>query len=292
MTRPGPTEVFAFERPRLLGLAYRICGSLIDAEDVVQDAWLRWSGAEYEQIERPAAWLTTVTSRLALDRLRATARRKETYVGPWLPEPVATAPGPEDAAEAAETLTLGFLAVLEQLDPTSRVVFLLTDVFGYPSDEVAATVGKTPAACRQIASRARRKLRGARPRRARAADRALADRLLSVITAGDVDAAMALMAEDVVLLSDGGPHRRAARRPVIGRWRVARLLSNLAQRLPPGTSVDHVTVNTAAGFYVRNPSGQPDAAIAFDVTDGAVSAIWVVNNPEKLTHMDTPVALA
>lgn len=147
-------EVFSAQRPRLLGLAYRILGRVVDAEDVVQDAWLRWAAADPGNIERPEAWLTTVTTRLALDRLKAAQRRRETYLGPWLPEPVLTAPGPEQTVEAAETLTLGFLAMLDRLDPVSRVVFLLTDVFGYPSADVSAAVGKSSAACRQIAARA------------------------------------------------------------------------------------------------------------------------------------------
>jgi len=293
VTRTDSTpDLFAAERPRLVGLAYRICGSVVDAEDVVQEVWLKWSGADRNGIERPAAWLTTVTSRLALDRLRSAARRKETYVGPWLPEPLITSPGPEEAIEAAETLTLGFLAMLERLDPVSRVVFLLTDVFGYSSEEVSEAVSKTPVACRQIATRARKKLRGARPSHPSPSDRVVVDRLLAAIASGDSSAAIALMTDDVVLVSDGGPKRHAARRPVVGPQRVTRLLVNVAKRVAPGTEIEPVTINRAPGFYLRDPSGDPDTAIAFDLTDGAVSAIWVVNNPEKLTHMDTPVVLS
>lgn len=175
-------RVFSDQRARLLGLAYRVLGSVVDAEDVVQEVWIRWAGADQAAIERSAAWLTTVTTRLALDRLKSARRRREAYVGPWLAEPIVTAPGPEDAVVAAETLTLGFLAMLEQLDPTARVVFLLTDLFGYDSAEVAATVGKSPAACRQIASRARRRLRaGAAPAKPSRADRAVADRLMAAL---------------------------------------------------------------------------------------------------------------
>jgi RNA polymerase sigma-70 factor, ECF subfamily len=288
----GPeADPFEADRRRLLGLAYRICGSLVDAEDVVQEAWLRWSAADRLSIERPAAWLTTVTSRLALDRLRMVARRRESYVGPWLPEPVVTDPGPEEAVEAAETLTLGFLAMLEQLDPVARVVFLLTDVFGFSSEEVAEAVGRSPVNCRQIASRSRRKMRGARPVHPSAADRVVADRLLGAVSVGDTRAVIALLSDDVVLVTDGGPKRHAARRPVVGPERVARFLTNVAKRVPAGTEVRPVTVNTAAGFYLRDPSGAPDAALAFDLTDGVVSAIWVVTNPDKLTFMDSPVAL-
>lgn len=289
MTGPDDHEiVFSDERPRLLGLAYRILGSVVDAEDVVQEAWLRWARVDREVIERPSAWLTTVTSRLALDRLKAARRRREDYVGPWLPEPILTVPSPEQAAETADTLTLGFLAMLEQLDPVARVVFLLTDVFAYPSSDVAAAVGRTPAACRQIATRARRKLRGATPRRPTAEDRSVADRLLAAISNGDIKAAMSLMAEDVVLVTDGGPNRHAARRPVVGPWRVSRFLSTVARRIPAGSAVEPVTVNCAVGFRLRTQTGQPDAAIAFDLTHGTVSAIWVVTNPDKLARLETP----
>jgi RNA polymerase sigma-70 factor (ECF subfamily) len=287
-----PGDQFSTERARLLGLAYRILGSLADAEDVVQEAWLRWSGADQGSIERPAAWLTTVTTRLALDRLKSAHRRRETYVGPWLPEPIITTPGPEETAEAAETLTLGFLAMLEQLDPTARVVFLLTDVFGYSSDEAAAAVGKSAVACRQIASRARRRLRNAKPSRPSPADRAIADRLMAALGSGDVEGAMALMSEDVVLVTDGGPKRHAARRPVAGPFRVTRFLATVGKRISPAVQYARVTVNTAAGFRLIDPDGQQDAVIAIDVTDGLVSAIWAVTNPDKLTHMDSPVLLS
>ena len=156
-------DIFEAERPRLLGLAYRILGSAVDAEDVVQEAWVRWQGAQ--GIERPAAWLTTVVSRLALDAWRAQQRKREDYVGPWLPEPVATEPDPAERAEMADSLTFGFLVLLDELSPVERVVFLLADVFGEAYTDIAATVGKTEAACRQIASRARRKLQESKPHR-------------------------------------------------------------------------------------------------------------------------------
>ncbi len=221
-------DVFEAERPRLLGLAYRILGSAVDAEDVVQEAWVRWQAAT--GIERPAAWLTTVVSRLALDAWRAQQRKREDYVGPWLPEPVATEADPAERAEMADSLTFGFLVLLDELTAVERVVFLLADVFGESFADISATVGKTEAACRQIASRARRKLQQSKPHRpeerlalpgARVAHRSLA---------GDVAATMALLDPDVVLTSDGGPHRHAARRPVIGADRVTRLLVNITQR--------------------------------------------------------------
>jgi RNA polymerase sigma-70 factor (ECF subfamily) len=294
-TRPvsdadAATAVFTAARPRLLGLAYRTLGSVADAEDVVQEAWLRWSAADHVTIERPDAWLTTVTGRLALDRLSSAQRRREAYVGPWLPEPVAVAPGPEDSAVAAESLTFAFLAVLEQLDPVSRVVFLLADVFGQPFDEVAAAVDRTPAACRQMAVRARRKVRAAAPGRPSPTDRQAVDRLLAAVMTGDIDSVMAALSADVVLVSDGGPTRHAARRPVIGPWRVARLLVSLAKRMSTEATMQAVTVNGRPGLFVADPV-HGDVVLGFDVSGDAVGAIWSVNAPDKVDHFTRPVEL-
>ena len=294
-TRPvsdadATTAVFTAARPRLLGLAYRTLGSVAEAEDVVQEAWLRWSTADHATIERPDAWLTTVTARLALDRLSSAQRRRETYVGPWLPEPVAVAPGPEDSAVAAESLTFAFLAVLEQLDPVSRVVFLLADVFGQRFDEVAVAVDRTPAACRQMAVRARRKVRAAAPARPAPQERQAVDRLLAAVMTGDIDSVMRALSADVVLVSDGGPTRHAARRPVVGPWRVARLLVNLAKRMSPGATMQSVTVNGRAGLFVADPV-HGDVVLGFDVTGDAVGAIWTVNAPDKVDHFTRPVEL-
>lgn len=284
------TAVFTAARPRLLGLAYRTLGSVTDAEDVVQEAWLRWSAADHAAIERPEAWLTTVTGRLALDRLTSAQRRREAYVGPWLPEPVAVAPSPEDSAVAAESLTFAFLVVLEQLDPVSRVVFLLADVFGQPFDEVAAAVDRTPAACRQMAVRARRKVRAATPARPCPTDRQAVDRLLAAVMTGDVDSVMAALSADVVLVSDGGSTRHAARRPVNGPWRVARLLVNLAKRMSPEATMQAVTVNGRAGMFIADPE-YGDVVLGFDVTGDTVGAIWTVNAPDKVGHFTRPVEL-
>ena len=174
----GNTDIFEQERPRLLGLAYRMLGSIVDADDVVQDAWLRWQTVESEVIRSPEAWLTTATTRLALDRIRSHRRRREEYVGPWLPEPLVSEAGPEEAAELADSLTFGFLTVLDRLGPIERAVFLLADVFAVPFAEIADTVGKSEAACRQIASRARRRLRERSNSRPVGADRQLVDTLV------------------------------------------------------------------------------------------------------------------
>ena len=287
---------FEAARPRLLGLAYRMLGTVADAEDVVQEAYLRWHATDHDAIERPEAWLTTVTSRLALDRLRSAQHRRESYVGPWLAEPVLVAPGPEEAAERADSLTLGFLAVLDRLGPVERAVFLLADVFAVPFAEIAETVGKSPAACRQIASRARTRVReGAPPHRAgpRPEDHALIAELLVAVATGDVDGAVARLAPDAVCVSDGGAHKRAARRPVVGAERVARFLINTSRKEydPAGASFAYATINGAPGIVV-SVDGEVDFAATFDAADdGRIAGIWLVRNPEKLGHLAGDVRL-
>ena len=281
MSIDGGLGVFAVEQPRLLGLAYRLLGSLADAEDVCQETWLRWSAADTASIERPPAWLTTVTTRLALDRLTSAQCRREVYVGPWLPEPVVVAPTPEEHAEMAESLTIGFLAVLEKLDPVSRAVFVLADVFGLSFDEVAAIVDRTPASTRQLAVRARRKVRAARPRPPSPAAQPIVDRLLAAVLNGDMAATMALLADDVVLVSDGGRNRRAARHPIVGPERVSRFIANLVRRSSPATNYQPARFNGSPGLWLQGPT-YGDTAICLDVTGDRVRRIWIVSAPDKL----------
>jgi RNA polymerase sigma-70 factor, ECF subfamily len=280
------TDVFAAERPRLLGLAYRMLGTIADADDVVQDAWLRWQGADLTGIRRPEAWLTTVTTRLCLDRIRAGRRRREEYVGPWLPEPLVIEEGPEEAAELADSLTLGFLTVLDRLGPVERAVFLLADVFAVPFAEIAETVGKSEAACRQIASRARARLRddSGGGGRSAGADRRLVDELLVAIAAGDIDGILARLAPDAVCVSDGGSTRRAARRPVVGADRIARLLVNLSHRYGEDLSLSAAVVNGDPGVVI-SLGGIVDLVAAFEIDADRVTAIRIVRNPDKLGHV-------
>ncbi len=295
-----PTAFFQAERPRLVGLAYRLLGSLTDAEDVVQEAWLRWSTVDHADLERPAAWLTTVTSRIGIDRLRARRRDRVEYVGPWLPEPLladsvntAAAPDPADVAALSDSLTTAFLVMLERLTPTERLVILLADVFGESFRSVAEVTGQSEDACRQLAVRARRKIRTAdRPSRSRDDERtrAIAGAFLAATLAGDRDAVMALLAPGAVLVSDGGAHRHAARRPVVGPERITRFVTNLVKRLPDGITLHPTAVNGSTGLLVRL-DGLPWLVQSFDIVDDLIVRIHYHVNPEKLAAVDRVTAL-
>lgn len=281
------TDVFDQERSRLHALAYRMLGSVADAEDVVQDAWLRWDRLGEDgrsAVERPAAWLTTATSRLALDRLRAARRQRVHYVGPWLPEPVLTAPDPAETVEFAETLTLGFLAALDRLSPVERAVFLLVDVFGEPYADVAVAVGKSPETCRQIAHRARERVRDARRggTTSEATRRALVEAFARACASGEVDELRRLLTDDVVVVSDGGAAVHAARRPVVGIDRASRLLVNLTARIPATAEVSIEQVNGEPGLVVW-VRGRARMVVAPQVDRaGRVAAVRIMVNPDKL----------
>jgi RNA polymerase sigma-70 factor (ECF subfamily) len=282
----GPVvDALIAERPRLVGLAYRITGSRLDAEDIVQDAWDRARRVPPESVDSPAAWLTTVVSRLAIDHLRSAQRRRETYVGPWLPEPVVTdaAEDPAQMAELAESLTFGFLRVLEALPPVDRAVFVLADVFAVPFPEIAGIVDRSPDACRQIATRARRRVRdSARHHLAPPDAGRVVEDLLLALTTGDADRVVGLLAPDVVLVSDGGADTRAARRPVVGPDRVGRLMVNLTRRgFEVPVTFHKAELNGMPGLVVRSVDG-PVMAMAIDVEDGKVRAVYNVLNADKL----------
>lgn len=267
------------ERPERRTSPCGPCRRIRPPEDIVQDVWLRWQTTD--GVERPAAWLTTVTTRLSIQQLRSSRHRLETYPGTWLPEPLIRGPSPEDTAELTESLTLGFLILLDELRPIERAVFVLADVFDVLPAEIASAVDRSEAACRQIASRARRRLHRDRTHQQTAADRRLTDRFLAAVAAGDVDAVVAQLAPDVVMVHDGGPTRRAARYPVIGPFRVARLLVNLAQRFDRRATLTPITVNGAPGALLYL-SGVPDTAISLETTGGLVTSIRMIRNPDKL----------
>lgn len=276
----APDEDFAAERPRLLGLAYRILASYSDAEDVVQEAWIRWQRVGHDDVDSPAAYLTTVVTRLALDRSRTIARRREHYVGPWLPEPIAVERGPEEHTEMADSLTLGFLMVLDRLNPTERAVWLLADVFGEPYALIASATAKSEAACRQIATRARRRLREERPAPPERLDASVLRRLLAAVAAGDLDQTLELLDADVVLVTDGGPDHKAARQPVVGADRVARFAINIARR-GEVTGLQETSINGSAAVVLQIGGVMP-LVITGEQHDGRLTRIFLLLNDEKL----------
>lgn len=280
-------EIFESERSRLRAVAYRIVGTPDDADDVVQDAWLRFSTADLAAIKNPAAWLTTVTSRLAIDRLRATSARRESYVGPWLSDPIANEPsvmaGPDDAVLLAESLSLGFMAVLERVTPLERAVFILHDVFAYSLDEVADIIERSPAATRQLAKRARDHVQEGRPRfdPDPAKVEQLTQALLGAAIGGEIDTLKSFLADDVFHISDGGPNHRAARAPIVGVERVARFFSNLAKRWEPGMEAHVVQANGQHAIYMTT-HGEPYLLMVANWVNGQVTSTHGVRNPEKM----------
>jgi RNA polymerase sigma-70 factor (ECF subfamily) len=281
-------SAFERERPRLTGLAYRMLGSRAEAEDVVQDAWLRWDGAAHEAVRSPAAWLTTTVTRLAIDRLRSAKARRESYVGPWLPEPIvvdraAAAPPIEDGLD---DLSMALLLVLERLSPAERAAFLLHDVFDYDYDDIAAILTRKAAACRQLVSRARRHVRDARPRfEADAESRErLLDAFVSAVNAGDVEGLTAILAEDAVFMSDGGGKANAARNPIRGAGKIVRFLLGIAAKAPPGFERRLVRVNGEPGM-VNTIDGRPHSVFSLAIAGGRITAIHAVLNPDKLARL-------
>ena len=283
-------ELYRDLRPLLSSIAYRMVGSVSEAEDIVQEAYLRLERAARARtrVEVPKAYLVSITTRLAIDHLRSARVRRESYVGQWLPEPVLSEPGPEQLAEMADSLSMAFLVLLETLSPVERAVFLLREVFGYGYDEIAGIVGKTETNCRQILARARRHVEAGRPRFSPSPDErdALARRFLSACDRGDVDDLVRLLADDVAFYSDGGGEAAAALEPVHGRDRVGRVLRGLltrAQRLD--MRLRPALVNGQPGATVVDAEDKIVGVVALDVADGAVARIWSVVNPHKLRHL-------
>ncbi len=284
-----------FERHRrlLFTVAYQMLGSVADAEDVVQDAWLRWSSGDRGGVADSRAYLVRVVSRLALDRLGAARTRRETYVGPWLPEPLvtATAPDPGEAAEIAEQVSLALLVVLETLSPLERAVFVLREVFGLPTAEVASAVGRSEAAVRQVAHRAREHVRARQPRfdPDRRTQREVTERFYAAVTGGDVAALLSVLSPGVLLVSDGGGIAGAARRPIEGADKVARFLLGVAAKgfATPGLEGRLTDVNGSPG-YVAWVDGVPFLALSPVVDDGRIAQVLVVVNPEKLAGLGQP----
>jgi RNA polymerase sigma-70 factor, ECF subfamily len=278
---------FEAQRLRLQRLAYRMLGSVAEAEDAVQDAWLRWSRTEPTQVDDPTAWLMSATTRLCIDRLRAARVRREAYVGPWLPDPlvedIAT-----DPVERAEDVSVAFLLALERLSPLERAVFLLHDVFDADYAVVARTLERSEAACRQLAARARAHVRDARPRFDVSQEEAarLASAFMDAARQGDFEALSNLLAEDAVLISDGGGKRPAALRPMVGREDIVALIKGLAWRgnWPPADKVRLARINGYLGAILEADDGV--TTLAFEPSDdGRLAAIYILRNPDKLGHV-------
>jgi RNA polymerase sigma-70 factor (ECF subfamily) len=281
------TELFEQHRSRLTGIAYGMLGSLMDAEDVVQDTYLRWAGIDLATVDAPAAFLTTMCTRIAIDRLRSARVRRERYVGPWLPEPIigSVEPDPADVVGEAESLSLAMLVALERLQPVERAVLLLREVFDYDYTEIADIVDKSPANCRQIAVRARERAGDlSRSRPTSDAENAIISRYVAAVTAGDVDRLAGIFADDVVLWADGGGKARAARHPLFGATRVARHLVGVQPQTPPGTEVRLVRANGEISI-LGLLDGTPIGLIVFEVQDDLVIGVRALLNPEKLERL-------
>ncbi|WP_066943538.1 RNA polymerase sigma-70 factor [Microtetraspora fusca] len=286
------TEAFVAHRNLLFTVAYEMLGSAADAEDVLQETWLRWVDVDLATVREQRAYLVRVVTRQALDRLRALGRRKESYVGPWLPEPLLTAPDVAEDVELAESVSMAMLLVLETLAPTERAVFVLREVFGLEYDEIAEAVDKSPAAVRQIAYRARAHVAARRPRgiASPAETRAALGAFQRAVETGDLQSLLDILAPDVVALSDGGGVKHALLRPVVGVGAVARLLAVGWWKRDAERSVELVQINGGPGLLVR-VNGEIDGVVAIRLENGYVTGAYHVRNPEKLSRMERETAV-
>jgi RNA polymerase sigma-70 factor (ECF subfamily) len=286
--QPDAAESFTPLRPVLVRVAYRMLGSVAEAEDVVQDAFLRWMQTDRAAVREPEAFLRRVVTRLCLDVLKSARTRRETYIGPWLPEPVVD-PEADSGIEGPDDVTLPLMMALERLSPLERAAFLLHDVFGAGFDEIAETIGRDAATCRQLASRARTHVRADRPRFkvSKEQGHAVAEAFFAASRNGDMAALRGLLAADVVVHSDGGGKRPAARVPFIGIEDVMRFHSGLARIYARYESrlVRYGLVNGLPGFVTMEGDGAAQTT-ALEIADGKVVAIYIVRNPDKLRHLE------
>ena len=275
---------FAPLRPRLTRIAYRMLGSVAEAEDIVQDAFLRWHAADRETVTDAKAYLAKTVTRLCLDHLKSARVKRETYIGPWIPEPMIEA----DETEDADDITLTLMMALERLSPLERAAFLLHDVFGQNFDEVSQTIDRDAAACRQLASRAREHVRAAKPRfpvsRQQGAE--IAKAFFAAARSGEVGQLQALLAKDVVFYSDGGGKRVAVRRPLVGDEEVARFMAGIARKPDAQLPREYrATIVDGLPGVVVVLNGEVEHTMAFEIDDGKITAIYVVRNPDKLRHV-------
>ena len=284
-------DVFTEHRALLFTVAYEMLGSAADADDVVQDSWLRWAEVDHAAVRDPRAYLVRVVTRQALNRLRTLRRRREQYVGPWLPEPVATTPDVAEDVELADSVSFAMLVVLETLTPLERAVFVLREVFGFSYDEIAAATDRSADAVRQVASRARRHVEARRPRASDGGDHdEVSARFLAAVTTGDVQGLMDVLAPDVVLLTDGGGIKKAALRPIEGADKVTRFLTALVGAETGTIEAEILDVNGSSGA-LGLLAGELDVAISLRTEGGRVAEIYVVRNPEKLDRILRPTRL-
>ncbi|MGW5671439.1 RNA polymerase sigma-70 factor [Micromonospora sp. NPDC003776] len=287
------TDAFVAHRNLLFTVAYEMLGSAADAEDVLQETWLRWVGVDLDTVRDQRAYLVRITTRQALTRLRTLRRRKESYVGPWLPEPLLTTPDVAEDVELADSVSMAMLLVLETLTPTERAVFVLRDVFDLAYDEIAEAVDKSPATVRQIAHRARAHVAARRPRGAASAAQtrdALAAFQRAVET-GDLQQLLDVLAPDVVFLGDGGGVVQAVLRPIVGADKVARLLTAGRDRIATVVSLQPAQVNGHPALILRL-NGELDTVIAARIDDGLVTGLYAVRNPEKLSRIERETAVS
>jgi RNA polymerase sigma-70 factor (ECF subfamily) len=288
VTTDAATEVFEEHRPVLMGVAYRMLGRVSDAEDVVQEAWLRWSRADRDAVRAPRGYLVRITTRLAVDRLRQAQARKESYVGPWLPEPYATdfgdaVPDTAERAVLTDSVSLAVLVVLESLSPLERAVFVLREAFGYPFADIAATLDRSEAAVRQLAIRARRHVDERRPRYEvdQVERRDLTERFLAASVEGDLDGLLRLLAPDVRLVGDSGGRTKAPLRVLESADKVARFMAGVAAKGIEDVSFRFPELNGGTALLVLS-GGKPDTILQVDVVDGLIQCIYIMRNPDKL----------
>jgi RNA polymerase sigma-70 factor, ECF subfamily len=285
----GPGSAFHAARPLLVGVAYRVLGTVSDAEDVVQEAWLRWAKVDTTTVSDPTAFLVRTVSRLAIDRLRRIKARRETYVGPWLPEPLLTSPDPAEDAGRADSVSMAMLVVLETLSPLERTVFVLHEAFAFPYADIADMLERSPAAVRQLAHRAREHVQARRPRfEADARKRRDAtERFLRASADGDLAALLELLAPDATLWADGGGKAKAPLRPIHGRDKIARFFVGISgDAFPPDGTVRIVEVNGGPAVVLHTSTGPVAAALVdLDPITGLIAVIRLIGNPDKLTGL-------
>jgi RNA polymerase sigma-70 factor (TIGR02957 family) len=283
-------DAFELHRSLLFTVAYEVLGSGADAEDVVQETWLRWAGVDHATVRDPRAYLVRTVTRQALNRLRSEARRREDYVGEWLPEPLLTGPDVAADVELAESVSIAMLTVLETLAPAERAVFVLREVFEVPYDEIAEAIGKSTAAVRQIAHRAREHVTARRPRMAVSAaeQQEAVGRFVTAVEHGDLQGLLDLLAPDVVVVADGGGLAPAARRPIQGAGRVAGLLLRGLQSVT--FEARNVWLNGSPAIQLE-VGGQVDSVVSLAVEDGRITRIYAIRNPRKLERLDTAAEL-